>query len=89
MIKVADRVRIKAEWCHQVKGYQVKALKYRRLVGVVRKVYARAELADVDFCQHDMPIMYRWQPPGAFVVLHKSVVGSSPFFPLRMLEKVT
>lgn len=84
--EIGDRVRIKTAYLYAMRSYQFKALGYRRLVGVVRKTFG--DMVDVDFCQHDMPVTKDGSLVGARVRVTVSIVGSSPYFPCSMLEKV-
>lgn len=86
MLRVGDNVRIRATHVHCVRGYQIKALGYKRLTGRVAKLNGTGAL--VDFTQNHMPVGPNGYRPGERVSINKSskLRRADGFFPLEMLE---
>lgn len=87
MFKPDDKVRIRATHAHCVKGYQIKALGYKRLIGRVTRVIADGS-CQVDFTQYEMPRMGTARP-GERVRLnkHSPLQRTDGYFPVEMLER--
>jgi hypothetical protein len=86
MFAIGDGVRIRASHVHFVKGYQVKALGYKRIVG--RVVAVNGEACKVDFTQIDHPRLPQGKPGSSVAVNRTSrFYRHDGYFKFGMLER--
>ena len=80
------KVRVRESFLKAVKSYQIKALNYRRLVGVVTSVIG-PDRVQVDFAQADEAPMPSGFRPGARASVMKTW-DTRPGYPTFILETV-
>lgn len=87
MFKPEEKVRIRASHIHTVKGYQIKALGWKRLIGKV--VTVNGSSCQVDFTQEGMPLLSNGKRPGEAVQVNRSssFYRADGFFPFEILER--
>jgi hypothetical protein len=86
MFSIGDSVRIRATHVHYVKGYQVKALAYKRIEG--RVIAVNGQACKVDFTQRDHPLLPQGTKPGAAVAVNRTsrYHRADGYFNFAMLE---